>query len=97
MRKTTRDEFDELDHFFDPFFLGFMRLEESPPVRDLTFPLRDFRDMYHMLQTEKPVWADWELYREEGYPEYDWFGWLELRTGTKSPGKAHSTRPKSDF
>lgn len=68
-------------------FLRFReRFDEPSPGFDdtertvcVSLPYRDFDRMYHVLQTEAPVWAKWDATAEHPY--------FALTTATEPPGE----------
>jgi hypothetical protein len=87
-------------YFFEPS--EFDRLFEAGPGRDticgniylhgdpkymvVWLPLSDFADTYHLLQTEKPVWADWVFWSTPTETTIAIAGFA-LRTGTEVLGE----------
>jgi hypothetical protein len=81
------DSFWESAHPYDSVadVLGWIERDKDPPFIRTYRPLRDFVDMYHMLQTEKPVYAEWEMFTETG--EYEALASFELRTVEEAVGE----------
>jgi hypothetical protein len=65
--------------FLETFSMPSPGFDETERTVCVSLPYRDFDRMYHVLQTEAPVWAKWDATEEHPY--------FALSTATEPPGE----------